>query len=234
MAQSLIRKQHPIVTLAKETAKYLNNASSEVNSSQSRRVQLAFAKEIEAVCQKGLPEQWPTESEVRTLRFAPQLIGNQGPSATTSLYQAARTALGWVRWTEFYEEDHWSRSFLPNFANGEGIGPDGRLYNEEIILGLFIFGPDSHYPAHAHPAEEFYLILSGDAAWQIGANTPYTAKSPGDIMIHQRNESHSFKTGDDPMFCVFGWRGEMGAPSWYRDDMSDETEEKKFAAIKKS
>ncbi len=226
-------EQNPIINLAEETAKYLNNITSEESSSQRGSVQLAFAKDIAAVCEKDLPEQWITESEVRALRFAPQLIGIQGNSKLASLYEASRKAFGFVRWTEFYEEDNWSRSFLSNFANGEGVGPDGRLYDENLILGLFIFGPNSHYPAHAHPAEEFYLILSGEPTWQIGADTPYETQKPGDVMIHCKNESHSFRTGDEPLFCVFGWRGEINAKSWYRNNMNDETEELKYATIKK-
>lgn len=227
-------EQNPIFTLAKETAKYLNNVSPEISSSQRGKIQLAFAKDIESVCQLDLPEQWFLESKVLALRFAPMIIGNQGQDELTSLFNASRKAFGFVRWTEFYAEDSWSSSFLPNFANGEGIGKDGRLYNENIILGLFIFGPNSHYPAHAHPAEEFYIILSGNAEWQIGTNTPYLVKEPGDIMIHQNNESHSFQTGDDTLFCVFGWRGEISARSWYRNNMNDESETVKFASIKKS
>jgi len=227
-------EQNPIVNLAKETAKYLDNLSSSIKSPERRSIQLAFAKEIEAVCKKDLTEQWLPESEVRALRFAPQLIGHRTPSQLAPLYQASRKAFGWVRWTEFYEEDHWSRSFLPNFANGEGIGPDGRLYDENLILGLFIFGPNSHYPAHAHPAEEFYLILSGEPTWQIGSDTAFKTQKPGDVMIHRKNESHSFKTDDQPLFCVFGWRGEINAKSWYRTNMNDQSEPVKFASIKKS
>jgi mannose-6-phosphate isomerase-like protein (cupin superfamily) len=226
--------ENPIISLAKETSKYLGNISSETSLSSIEQTQLAFAKDIEAVHQKRLPEQWFKESEVRALRFAPKLIGNQGESKLKSLYTAARNAFGVVRWTEFYAEDNWSRSFLPHFANGEGIGKDGRLYNEEIILGLFIFGHNSHYPAHAHPAEEFYLILSGSAEWQIGTNTPYINKKPGDIMIHQKNESHSFQTGKEPLFCVYGWRGEINAKSWYRNDMGDKSEVPKYPTINKS
>lgn len=36
-----------------------------------------------------------------------------------------------------------------------------------MILTLFMHGPNTSYPAHAHPAEENYLILSGVPTFQI-------------------------------------------------------------------
>ncbi|MGD9294488.1 MAG: dimethylsulfonioproprionate lyase family protein [Roseobacter sp.] len=106
---------------------------------------------------------------VRGLRYAAQAMG----SDPAPVAMAARSAFGHMRWTEFYAEDDWSRSFVADFANGEGIGPDGRLMCDTIILGLFIMGPQTTYPLHAHPAQEFYLVLSGQPAFQVGIGSAY-------------------------------------------------------------
>ena len=58
---------------------------------------------------------------------------------------------------------------FPSSQTARGIGPDGRLWHDEVILGLFVLGPHTVYPPHAHPAEEFYVVLSGAPEWQVGA-----------------------------------------------------------------
>ncbi|MEM1366363.1 MAG: hypothetical protein AAGH82_11515, partial [Pseudomonadota bacterium] len=56
---------------------------------------------------------------------------------------AARAAMGSVIWSEYYQEDAWSRRFLDRFAVSFGIGPSGTLISEELVLGLFMLGPNS-------------------------------------------------------------------------------------------
>jgi len=167
------------------------------------------------------------------LKFAPIVFDAAHENEISELMSLASSAFGLVRWTEFYAEDDWSRHFLPCFANGEGIGPDGRLRDNKIILGLFLLGPNTVYPSHAHPAEEFYLVLSGDPEFQVGAKKPYLTQKPGSVVLHHSNVSHSIRTSDHPFFGIFGWRGGIHERSWYRNDMSDETEPQKFPKISK-
>ena len=224
----------PICALVKETIIHMRSFSSKFDSAKRNAVVSGFIHDLEKIKPQTLQKQWPGESEVRALRFSPCLLGNQCEPQLKNLYEAACFAFGSVRWAEFYEEDDWSRSFLPNFANGEGIGPDGRLYSDNIILGLFLLGPHTHYPAHAHPAEEFYLILTGKPYWQIGANTKYQIKKPGAVVLHKSNESHAIRTANEPLFCIYGWRGNINAKTWYRNDMADKSEEIKYPKIRKS
>jgi hypothetical protein len=222
-----------IYFLARETAEHLRSISSQIDADKQCIVASAFANDIEKLNGETLSEQWPGESDVRGLRFAPRLLGCQCERELRPLFEAACAAFGSVRWTEFYEEDDWSRSFLPKFANGEGIGPDGRLYHKDIILGLFVLGPNAQYPAHAHPAEEFYIVLAGKPSWQIGTNSSYHKKEPGAVVVHCSNESHSIRTNNEPLFAVFGWRGKISAKSWYRNDMTDNSADIKYPKIRK-
>ncbi|MGB0163782.1 MAG: dimethylsulfonioproprionate lyase family protein, partial [Candidatus Puniceispirillaceae bacterium] len=41
------------------------------------------------------------------------------------------------------------------------MGPAGLIVSEEIRIGLLIMGPGLVYPAHRHPAAEWYHVLSG-------------------------------------------------------------------------
>ncbi|WP_269586128.1 dimethylsulfonioproprionate lyase family protein [Roseibium sp. Sym1] len=170
---------------------------------------------------------------VRGLRFAPQVFSHPAASGMQDLHDAALDAFSCVNWTEFYDEDDWSRPFLSAFANGEGIGPDGVLQNSEVILGLFLQGPDTTYPVHAHPATEFYIPVTGQAEFQVGDDRPFVLKRPGDISLHHRNDMHSIRTGEQPLFAVFGWFGEISKPSWYLPDTPEDVTEKRYPTIAK-
>jgi len=119
------------------------------------------------------------------------------------------------------------------FANGEGIGPDGRLKHKEVILGLFLLGPNVTYPEHAHPAEEFYIVLTGNPEFNIG-DKGFEQQDAGAVVLHHTNISHAIRTASEPFFAIFGWRGEIGAKSWYRNNMAEESEPKKYPTIKKA
>jgi hypothetical protein len=193
----------------------------------------SFASDLEHVLGGSLPKQMPGEKEVRALRYAPIMLGRDIPEEFVALTEASRNAFGQVRWTEFYEEDDWSKPFLSSFANGEGIGPDGRLFHKKIILGLFILGSDTTYPTHAHPAEEFYIVLAGNPEFQVGSNNNFERQQLGSIVLHHSEVSHCIRTTAEPFFAIFGWRGDIEARSWYRDDMADSTDQKKYPTIRK-
>ena len=61
-------------------------------------------------------------------------------------------------------------AFPPSFegrsAVVELIGPDGLGVSDTIRSGLYLQASGCLYPPHSHAAEEFYLVLSGDALWQ--------------------------------------------------------------------
>ncbi len=218
--------------LARSTGKYLRAGASAAGV--DRDLARIFADDLAQLADAPLGERFPGETDVRALAFAPRVLGRPAAPGLEDLTRAARAAFGLVRWSEFYAEDDWSRDFLPSFANGEGIGPDGRLRHDRIILGLFLLGPETRYPAHAHPAEEFYIVLAGTPAFQVGADSEFVARPPGSIILHPADVSHAIRSGDEPFFGVFGWRGKIAAPSWYRDDMRDPAAPLRFPTIRKT
>lgn len=66
-------------------------------------------------------------------------------------------------------------------------------------------------------------MLSGQPALQVGAAAPSEVQSDGAVVWHASNVSHAIRTNDLPMFTIFGRHGAIGEPSWYRDDMRNET-----------
>lgn len=223
--------QNPLYKLAKLTSEHLKTI--EYSKVVDLELSKSFSNDLDSVLDCLLPEQTSDERQVRALNYAPIVLGKNVPSKLTELYNAARNAFGQVRWTEFYEEDPWSKSFLPLFANGEGIGPDGRLKHNEVILGLFLLGPNVTYPEHAHPAEEFYIVLTGNPEFKVGNNN-FELQEAGAVVLHHTNISHVIRTSSEPFFAIFGWRGEIGAKSWYRNNMTEESEPKKYPTIKKT
>jgi len=85
------------------------------------------------------------------------------------------------------------------FENGEGIGPDGRLKHNEVILGLFLLGPNVTYPEHAHPAEEFYIVLTENPEFKVGNNN-FELKEAGAAIFHHANQKLQKKV---PMMYVW-------------------------------
>lgn len=224
--------KNPLYDLAKLSRDHLRKTQ----YSKTADIQLAqsFANDLDSVLDCTLPEQTTGEQTVRALNYAPIVLGMDVPNELFALYNAARSAFGQVRWTEFYEEDSWSKPFLHSFANGEGIGPDGRLLHNEIILGLFLLGPETTYPEHAHPAEEFYIVLAGNPEFKVGANSDFELQNEGSVVLHHSEISHSIRSSKEPFYGIFGWRGDIGARSWYRNDMNDANEQKKYPRIAKS
>lgn len=219
-----------------ELAKISRDHLREAQYSNDTDLSLAqlFANDLNSVLESNLSAKIQPEKAVRGLRYAPIALGSNVPSGISEIYSASKEAFSYVRWTEFYEEDSWSKSFLPVFANGEGIGPDGRLFHKEIILGLFILGPHTTYPEHAHPAEEFYIVLTGNPEFKVGAENDFELKKSGEVVLHHSDISHSIRSSDEPFYAIFGWRGDINARSWYRNNMSDANEPKKYPTIKKS
>ncbi len=204
----------PLNQLARATSEHLRQISYENN--EDAALARNFADDLKRVANASLEPQYGQGAPVRALKFAPIVFDTAHENEISELMSLASSAFGLVRWTEFYAEDDWSRNFLPCFACGEGIGPDGRLRDNKINFGLFLFGPNTVYPPHAHPAEEFYLVLSGDPEFQVGARNPYLIQNPGSVVLHHSKVSHSIRMSDHPFFGIFGWRGSIAPAATFQ------------------
>lgn len=204
--------------LAERTAEHLTSALPEHPA--DRVVVGRFVDDLRAVGHRHHALGRGRPRTVRALEHLPTVLEAAAASPPSELLDTALDAVGHVRWTEFYAEDDWSASFLHLFANGEGVGPDGRLVDDQVVLGLYLFGPGLHYPAHAHPAEEIYVPLVGDAEFEVGAGRGHRRRVAGDVVVHRSDVSHSIRTAT-AAFGIYAWRGAIDAPSWYRSDPSD-------------
>ena len=71
-------------------------------------------------------------------------------------------------------------------------------YQLYVWLGFSKF--QVNYPPHAHDAEEWYLVLSGNPQWFVNGEK-FTAK-PGDFIHHPPKATHS-------MVNIFVWNSEF-------------------------
>jgi len=82
------------------------------------------------------------------------------------------------------------------------------FYSDNIIVGLFLLGPNRLYPEHAHPASEMWVILSGTGMWKRGSKD-WQARKPGEYFIHTENQSHAMKTMGEPILALWAWVGDL-------------------------
>ncbi|MCL6654856.1 hypothetical protein A6R70_21480 [Agrobacterium rubi] len=189
----------------------------------------AFADELEKQTRSLVRSKVSRSLDVRGLRYGPMLLDGEN-LAGSNLVDAVRHAFCSARWSEFYEETSWSQTFIENFAAGECVGPSGYFHSSKLIVGLFIFGPNTNYPAHAHAAEEFYIVVEGEADFQKGASA-FIARRKGDVVLHASEISHAIRTASTPLLAIYGWRGSLQNASWYRENMADENEPKKYPTM---
>lgn len=93
------------------------------------------------------------------------------------------------------------------------IGDSGLVSSNNIRMGLYLQNQNVDYPSHAHEAEEYYLILSGQGSWQIG-NSWYDA-IPGRIFHHQPENSHRMITESEPLLAIWIWTGAIEGRYWF-------------------
>ena len=98
-------------------------------------------------------------------------------------------------------------------AFAEIIGKRGLMVSNHIRLGLYIQKPEINYPLHAHDAEEYYFILSGNTDWQI--EDKKFRVGPGCIVHHHSSEAHGIYTDKEPLLAVWIWTGQIDGRYWF-------------------
>lgn len=95
----------------------------------------------------------------------------------------------------------------------ELIGPDGPMDAPHCRVGFTLIAPNTLYPAHAHPATELYLVISGHAEWS--ASGVRRIVPPGGFVLHQSNEPHAMRTFAEPLLALYSWSGDLDTAAFY-------------------
>lgn len=123
-----------------------------------------------------------------------------------ALVQALLAASVDLAWNQTYTEADIATAFLDRYGWTELVGLRGTLPSGTLAAGFLLLGPDTLYPRHSHAAEEVYLPLSGEAAWQRG-DGEWQTRAPGEVIHHPGGMPHAMRTGAAPLLALYLWRG---------------------------
>lgn len=158
--------------------------------------------------------------DIRGQEFAPNaspashLLGD-GTGAATGLMAALRdgfeAASPFAHWRETYKGTDIGADFLDRFGCYCLIGPNAPFVSDQMAGFVVFMPPHLHYTWHQHPAEELYLVLSGEAEFHRDGAPSETLRA-GQTSFHASNQPHSMTTHNHPVMAYVTWRSHLGTP----------------------
>lgn len=143
-------------------------------------------------------------------RFLDAALAAAVPAELAAPLAALAPALCWVQNPNHRRAPPDPR-FLDNYGYaviaGPAAGAPALAACEAMALGMLLLGPRTHYPRHAHPAEELYVPLH-EAQWYQGGGA-WTAQPAGMLIHHRPGVPHATRTDDRPLLAIYLWRGEI-------------------------
>jgi len=127
------------------------------------------------------------------------------------LQNAILAASDVAHWRETYKGTDISNDFMDRFGCYCIIGEDAPFMSEQIRLWMVYMPAQLHYPWHHHPAEEIYMVVSGNAIFRR-QGCPDEVLSEGQTYFHKSNQPHAMETMDEPILCLVAWRDSFQAP----------------------
>jgi len=126
-----------------------------------------------------------------------------------------------MHWREVYRRDetspaHLSFDFMDKLGVYALIGETGPFMSQKMALYMVYMPAGLSYPWHAHKAEEFYYILSGEAVFRRADHPDKTLKE-GDCLYHSSELPHAMQTYDKPMLSLAVWRNHLDVPAYLLD-----------------
>lgn len=111
-----------------------------------------------------------------------------------------------VNWRETWRDSRIGQEFLERFGCFELVGHGGH-FHATTMRGFLVYAPAGlHYPWHHHPSEEMYVVLAGEAVFEVEGEAPRRLR-PGGAVAHAANQPHAFTTDDKPLLAWVIWRG---------------------------
>jgi len=148
------------------------------------------------------------------VRWLPQArrAARRGPLAR--LMRHAEPLLPCLPWVEEYADQAIARDLHQKYAHADVAGRLGVLPADGVRLGFVILGPRAFYPAHAHAADEVYVLLGGGAWWR-GGDQAWRWRPPGATIHHPARLPHAMRTGPHPVLAVYAWWGQVDRPAGF-------------------
>lgn len=150
-------------------------------------------------------------------RFLPAAI-EAARAATPDLAAALAEVGDRLPWRYGYD----ARGDRPGLESRMGwaeiVGPLAPFVSDEVCLGLTLIGPETHYPAHRHPAIELYDVVAGHPEWVVEGVVH--RPGPGEAILHPSAAVHAMRATDGPLLAVYSWTGDVVSPSVWVEETS--------------
>lgn len=93
------------------------------------------------------------------------------------------------------------KGFRDRHANATLVGMDGLERRSDVRIGASLLAPSTTYPAHRHPPEELYLVLSG-GDWR-NSDTGWWTPGIGGLVHNPPGIEHAMRAGNAPLFAIW-------------------------------
>ena len=113
-------------------------------------------------------------------------------------------ALPWSQTAGYLEV--MSRDYLNNSGYVQLLGPNSIVEHPDVRVGIAVWGPHLHYPAHQHEAEELYHVLAGEPSF-VDSDGESRVTRPGDAVHHAPWQVHGQDFGATPTVLLYCWTG---------------------------
>ncbi len=153
---------------------------------------------------------------VRCLPTALGLVTAAGVSDLVGPLESLAQRATWTRTAGYVEEPPYP-DFPDRYAETTLLGPAANLpvaveAGGAVAVGLLLLAPGTHYPPHAHPADEVYVPLTiGD--WLDPRSGGYRRRAVGRALHHRPWQPHGMCAGLVPLLAVYLWTGSVDVPS---------------------
>ncbi len=113
-----------------------------------------------------------------------------------------------LRWEQSYRAGDGlvSEAMLEDYAFADIIGLHGPFVSDRIRSGILVFGPGIDYPSHHHAAEEIYILLAGNADFELHGEAPARRRA-GDVVYVDPNRPHALATRKKALVIFYLWQG---------------------------
>jgi quercetin dioxygenase-like cupin family protein len=147
-------------------------------------------------------------------RFLPVALRRADAGPLAALAQAvaqAEPSLDWLQ-NPNYTAARMGAGFVDRYGYVELVGPGRPFHSTQLLVGFLLLGPETHYPDHAHAAEETYHVVSGSAEWWREGRD-WQREPAGAVIHHAPHVRHAMRTQDEPLLALYCWTGEVATPA---------------------
>ena len=165
-----------------------------------------------ADCWPSAPVSRQTIARPLPVRGQLEQINGLTPPSLAALVQGVIAAEDQFQWGQTYTEPRVSAQFLKTYGWAEFAGRKGPVASDAVAIGVLLLGPNTLYPAHNHPAEEYYLPLAGVADW-YREGEGWRTRAPEELIHHTPYVAHGVRTRSQPILAAYLWLGQLDHPA---------------------